>query len=120
MDSKHKIVLAVVAGALGGMLLLGSALAIPVALHSIARVAVGDGEYGYGMMGQRGGMMGRGQAPRWEQGPNSAPEFDDRGPRGFGPNGGCGAYGPQEGRGMYGPQGGAGVCPNFDTQGTAL
>jgi hypothetical protein len=125
MDPKLKIVIAAVAGVLGGMLLLGTALAVPVAIHAVGRSVAGDG---YGMMGPRG-MMDR-DVP--EFGPGECPVPDAgrgnmMGPRGDAPQGGCGAGAPQGGCGDGAPQGGCGqyapqdgTCPNLESTGTAL
>jgi len=109
MDSKHKTVLAVLAGVVIGATLLGAAIAIPAAFHAVAfRANAVDS--GFGMMGPRGqvpqddyGMMGpRGQAPQFDGG--TCPNGDCFG-------GGGGMMGPRGG-GQYGPGDGTGVCPN--------
>ncbi|MHB1323783.1 MAG: hypothetical protein ACYC6J_05330 [Coriobacteriia bacterium] len=97
MDQNHKLVLAVAAGFLGGMLVLGTAIAVPAAIHGVVRMhASFDGGPGYGMKG----------APCLDR------EFDGRG--GMGPRG-CSPEG--DGRG-YGP--GRGACPNRDAAPSAL
>lgn len=113
MDPKPKIVLAVIAGMLGGMFLLGSALAIPAALHFVGRqVAFDDG---YGMMGPQGGMMGRGEIREWNDGSVGCPNIGEPGvapmrPRGDVSRNGC----------VSAPQFDGGVCPNRDATGAAL
>ena len=116
MDSKHKTVLAILAGVVIGATLLGSAIAIPAAFHAVAfRANAVDS--GYGMMGGRGyqnvpqdgyGMMGpRGQAPQFDGGAC---------PNGVAPQDGYGMMGPRGGGGgQYGPGDGTGVCPNGGT-----
>lgn len=115
MDPKLKIALAVVAGVVGGMLLLGTALAVPAAFHMLARPSVAADEFGPGMMGPRGQWddgYGQGYGPqgRGMMGPRSGMMG-----RGYAPDGGCSGQG-------YGPQGdGTSVCPHAeDTTATAL
>ncbi len=97
MDQNHKLVLAAAAGFLAGMMVLGTAIAIPAAIHGAVRMHASFGEEsGYGMMG----------APRFSQ------EWEGRG--GMGPRG-CSPEG--DGRG-YGP--GRGACPNWDAAPSVL
>lgn len=89
MSPRLKIALAVVAGMIGGMLLLGTALAVPAALHEFGggRPAIAERGYGPGMMGrdgagQRGQFDGRGTCPRFDG--------EGRGSRGYAPRDGRG------------------------------
>lgn len=107
MDPKLKLVLAAAAGALGGVLLLGSAFAIPAVIHAVAGSAVTDQAYGPGMMrGQQGGMMGQQDGAEWGNQRGGQPGM--MGPRG-------GMMGQQGGRGY---QDGSDVCPNGTDTGT--
>lgn len=110
MDPKLKIVLVAVGGALAGMLLLGTAFAIPAALHFFAGgpVVTNGQAYGPGAL-DRGGMMGErgwqndGTAPNYQGGPGMM------GPRGYAPGAGQ-QYDPQNC-----PNYQNGTCPRTDT-----
>lgn len=116
MDLKLKFVLVAVGGVLAGMLLLGTALAIPAAFHFFAggQGVASDPGFGPGMMG-RGGMMDE----RGFQDGGPCPNYQDggRGPGMMGPRG------QRDGRGFNGDGSNYqdGTCPHTqDATGTSL
>ena len=109
MDTKAKVALAVVAGVVIGVTLLGGALAVPVALHAAGRVffTADDEEHMSGSGAMGGGMMGPDfQGDSESDGADtwfSVPRREGMGP-------GDGEFGPPRDGGP--PCGGApGACP---------
>lgn len=118
MDPKPKTILAVVAGVVIGVTLLGGAFAAHAVMGTVAfgRGAVAQG---YGMMGQRQGFDGA-QGMMGQRGGQfgTCEAYGDCPNVGAPPEGGC----PGAGQGMMGPcggyqrgpQDGTGTCPNSD------
>jgi hypothetical protein len=119
MDPKLKLALIIVASALGGMLLLGTAFAVPAAFHALAGPRFTTTEsYGPGMMGRPGdaewGTQQGGVGPRGmmggERGGMMGPQGPQRGYDGACPNGVDPSTCPN-----------SGTCPNSaDATGTSL
>lgn len=123
MDPKLKIVLVAVGGVLVGMLLLGTAFAVPAAFHLFAGgpvmtqgQAFGPGMMNRGPVADERGFANGGTCPNYEGGTFGGPGMmGGRGQGGF--NGGC--TGGACGQGACGEQGcvNGEACPNA-TDGT--
>lgn len=118
MDSRLKTVLAVVAGVVIGVTLLGGAFAAHAVMGTIA-YGRGAVTQGYGMMGQRQGFDGaEGMMGQRGRGFGTSEAYGECPSGGICSEGGCSGTGQgmMDPRGGYqrGPQDGTGTCPNSD------